>query len=163
MSGRGVPRTGERVFGMEEFDGKAAEPGAASGGTGPAAGEPAAAAGRSVPGRRRRGRHEASGSARARVVALVVAVAAVTAAGGAYALTHGGSGSQAAGVQGAALAGQATSTPLRVIAISPASGARGVDGGNPVVITFSAPLAAGSPMPTLTPAVPGSWQRPARR
>jgi len=155
MGGRGVPRTGERVFGMEEFGAKADGPGAA-------AGEPEAAAGSSAARRRRRGRHEAQGRPRARVIGLTAAIVAVTVAAGAYALTRSAPDGQpaAASVQGAALAGQSTSTgPLRVTSTWPASGARGVDGGNQVVVRFSVPLAAGSPMPTLTPAVRGSWQQ----
>jgi peptidoglycan hydrolase-like protein with peptidoglycan-binding domain len=140
---------------MERFGGKSGKPGAA-------AGKPEAAAGGAAAGRRRRGRHEAQRRSWARVIGLAAAVAAVTVTAGAYALTQGASDGQptAASVQGAALAGQSASTgPLRVTFTWPASGAREVDGGNPVVVRFSAPLAAGSPMPTLTPAVRGSWQQ----
>jgi len=174
---------GSGVVGMERFGGKSGKtgkPAAAAGEPESAAGEPAAAArepepaaaagepepgaaaGGGAAGRRGRGRHEAPGRPAARVIGLVAAVAAVTVTAGAYALTHGAPGGQpaAASVQRAALAGQSASTgPLRVTSTWPAPGARGVDGGNPVVVRFSAPLAAGSPMPALTPAVRGSWQQ----
>jgi hypothetical protein len=99
---------------------------------------------------------------------MAVMIMAVAAAAGTFVLTHGASGGQSAaslqraagGVQRAALAGHATGmAPLRVLSTSPAAGARGVDGGNAVVVTLSAPLAAGTPMPRLTPAARGSWQR----
>jgi peptidoglycan hydrolase-like protein with peptidoglycan-binding domain len=47
---------------------------------------------------------------------------------------------------------------LRVVSISPAPGAGQVNGDDPVQVRFSAPLAAGSPMPRVTPSVAGSWQ-----
>jgi len=112
---------------------------------------------------------------------LAIVIVAVLAAVGGGALSRARSGGpEATGTQRAALTGQATGTaPLRVISVSPAAGARGVDGGDPVVVTFSAPLAPGSPLPMLRPAtgprtgtatgprtgtaagpaIPGSWQR----
>ena len=41
--------------------------------------------------------------------------------------------------------------------MSPAAGARGVNGASPIQVQFSAPLAASSPMPTLSPSIPGNW------
>jgi len=48
--------------------------------------------------------------------------------------------------------------PFRVLSMTPAPGARRADGSDPVQVTFSAPVAARSPRPSLTPSVPGSWQ-----
>jgi peptidoglycan hydrolase-like protein with peptidoglycan-binding domain len=95
------------------------------------------------------------------VIVPAIVIVGVLATAGTYALAHATSSARgAAGAQSAALAGQAASTaPLRVLSVSPAPGARRVDGGNPVVVTFSAPLAAGSPMPSLKPAVRGRWQQ----
>ena len=107
-----------------------------------------------------------------RFLALAIVIVAVLAAVGGGALSRARSGGpEATSTQRAALTGQATGTaPLRVISVSPAAGARGVDGGDPVVVTFSAPLAPGSPLPRLRPAagphpgaaagqaIPGSWQ-----
>jgi peptidoglycan hydrolase-like protein with peptidoglycan-binding domain len=42
--------------------------------------------------------------------------------------------------------------------MTPAPGARRADGRDPVRVTFSAPVAAGSPQPSVTPSVPGTWQ-----
>jgi len=47
--------------------------------------------------------------------------------------------------------------PLQLVSVSPASGARGVNGASPIRVQFSAPLAATSPMPALSPAIPGHW------
>jgi peptidoglycan hydrolase-like protein with peptidoglycan-binding domain len=48
---------------------------------------------------------------------------------------------------------------LQVVSVTPASGTSGVDGTSPVRVQFSAPLAAGSPMPSLSPSVAGAWKR----
>jgi lipoprotein-anchoring transpeptidase ErfK/SrfK len=47
--------------------------------------------------------------------------------------------------------------PIRVVSVSPANQATGVDGANPILVTFSRPVSASSQKPTLTPNVPGSW------
>jgi peptidoglycan hydrolase-like protein with peptidoglycan-binding domain len=47
---------------------------------------------------------------------------------------------------------------LQVVSSTPAEGARGVDGTSPIQVVFSAPLAPGSPMPKLSPSVPGTWK-----
>ena len=41
--------------------------------------------------------------------------------------------------------------------MTPAAGARGINGASPIRVQFSAPLAASSPMPTLSPSTPGHW------
>jgi peptidoglycan hydrolase-like protein with peptidoglycan-binding domain len=47
--------------------------------------------------------------------------------------------------------------PLSVVSVTPASGARWVNGAAPIRVQFSQPLAANSPMPQLKPKIPGSW------
>jgi Bacterial Ig-like domain len=59
---------------------------------------------------------------------------------------------------------QASGTPVakepeQVLSVTPADGATGVNGGGQVRVVFSEPLSATSPMPVLTPAIKGSWQR----
>ena len=44
-----------------------------------------------------------------------------------------------------------------VVSVTPADATHRVDGSQPVTITFSAPLAAGSPKPRITPDVQGTW------
>jgi hypothetical protein len=47
---------------------------------------------------------------------------------------------------------------LRVLSISPHEGVGQVNGAGPVQVVFSAALAPKSPMPALSPPVPGTWQ-----
>ena len=100
-----------------------------------------------------------AGLLRVRIVALAVAIAVVLATGTWFALTRAsaqdGTGSHsAAGTQPQTV----SAVPLRVVSVSPASEARGVNGANPVRIVFPARLAADSPLPALSPAIAGSWQ-----
>ena len=46
---------------------------------------------------------------------------------------------------------------LQLVSMSPAAGTRGVNGTSPIRVQFSMPLAASSPMPTLSPSIPGNW------
>ena len=46
---------------------------------------------------------------------------------------------------------------LQVLSVTPAADSHGVNGTSPIKVQFSAPLAAGSPMPTLSPNIAGSW------
>lgn len=52
----------------------------------------------------------------------------------------------------------AAAAPLRLLAVSPADGSRGVDGARNVTVTFSRPLPAGAPLPLLSPVIAGAWQ-----
>jgi hypothetical protein len=88
-----------------------------------------------------------------RVVTIGAVAAAVALAGGGYALSQGDSpSSQAAHVQLAQASG-----PIRLESITPAAGTTHVDGAQPITVSFSGPLAADSPDPTLQPAISGSW------
>jgi L,D-transpeptidase catalytic domain/Bacterial Ig-like domain len=46
---------------------------------------------------------------------------------------------------------------LQLVSVTPAAGARGVNGASPIRVQFSAPLAPSSPMPTLSPSIAGNW------
>ncbi|HEY2074812.1 MAG TPA: L,D-transpeptidase family protein [Streptosporangiaceae bacterium] len=46
---------------------------------------------------------------------------------------------------------------MRLTWIAPATASTGVDGASPITISFSDPVAANSPRPTLQPSVPGRW------
>jgi peptidoglycan hydrolase-like protein with peptidoglycan-binding domain len=48
--------------------------------------------------------------------------------------------------------------PLQVMSVTPAAGEHGVNGAAPIRVQFSAPLAASTPMPQLSPQIAGSWQ-----
>ncbi|MGO8959026.1 MAG: Ig-like domain-containing protein [Streptosporangiaceae bacterium] len=90
-----------------------------------------------------------------RVIGIGAAAIAVVAGGAVYALTqHTGSTAARAA---AAPRNQVVSGPIRIYSVTPASGATGVNGAAPLVVSFSAPLAADSPYPQLKPSVPGSW------
>jgi peptidoglycan hydrolase-like protein with peptidoglycan-binding domain len=74
----------------------------------------------------------------------------------------GGSGSVSPGpgVTAAAHAAVAKPAPaLRVVSISPSSGERDVNGAGNITVTYNQPLPATAPLPTLSPAIAGSWQR----
>ena len=49
--------------------------------------------------------------------------------------------------------------PLRLVSVSPAAGSRGVNGADNITVTFNRPLPASAPLPQLSPALAGSWQR----
>jgi hypothetical protein len=88
-----------------------------------------------------------------RVIALGVAIVALVAAGVTYAVTEH---SRPTAPSSAAVL-PVPKGPLHVQSVTPASGQTGVDGAAPIVVTFNAPVAASSPDPQLTPAVPGTW------
>jgi hypothetical protein len=72
----------------------------------------------------------------------------------------GGSGTGGSGTGGTAAArGAVKEEPLRIVSISPASGGRAVNGAGAVTVTYNQPLPATTPLPALSPAIPGSWQR----
>ena len=96
-------------------------------------------------------RHAAQKSPRRRVWLLVGTGAVVLLAGVAVATAL---------IPAAAVtpsAGAATHGPLRVEAITPNVSRISADA--PIRIAFNNPLAARSPMPTITPHVPGTWVR----
>jgi hypothetical protein len=53
----------------------------------------------------------------------------------------------------------AAAKPLRVVSISPASGTKDVNGAGTVTVTYNQKLPASAALPTLSPAIAGSWQR----
>ena len=73
-------------------------------------------------------------------------------------LATGGSG-QPASQPNSAPAHPAPLPPLRVVSISPADGEQGVDGVGNVTVTYNQPLPASAPLPVLSPAIAGTWQR----
>jgi peptidoglycan hydrolase-like protein with peptidoglycan-binding domain len=46
---------------------------------------------------------------------------------------------------------------LQLVSMTPAAGSRNVNGASPIRVQFSSPLAPDSPMPTLSPSIPGTW------
>jgi peptidoglycan hydrolase-like protein with peptidoglycan-binding domain len=87
---------------------------------------------------------------------IVVAVAALLVIGGgltwAVASSHGGTAAASVKTHQAK-----PPAPLRVVSVSPAAGAHQVNGGGPITVVYSAPLAANSAAPTFSPAMQGTW------
>ena len=90
--------------------------------------------------------------------------AAVIVAGCAFAATAHGSGqaklvntsdSKQLGKSGPAAR---PAGPLRLLSVSPAGGTHDANGGAPITLTFSSALSAATPLPALSPQVPGSWK-----
>jgi hypothetical protein len=48
--------------------------------------------------------------------------------------------------------------PLTLLSVSTADGTRDANGGGPFTLTFSSALSPGTPLPTLSPKIAGSWQ-----
>jgi peptidoglycan hydrolase-like protein with peptidoglycan-binding domain len=105
---------------------------------------------------------EAPGRKGRRAVALVASSAAMVLVAGVAIVAFGTPGSHAAPVtpaQQASVAAQdVPAVPLQVLSVSPGSGAKGVNGAAPIRVQFSAPLAASTPMPQLSPSIAGKWQ-----
>ncbi len=94
-----------------------------------------------------------------RAAALIASCAALVLVAGVSIVAFAAPGSHAAPVSAARRAVRPKPAPaLRVLSVTPAAGARGVDGADPITVQFSAPLAATTPMPQLSPDISGSWQ-----
>ena len=107
------------------------------------------------------------GTLRGRIVALAAVIAVIVVGGTWFALTRADAqpkvGRDAAAGRtaqnpAARHAAQASSGPVSVLSVTPASRARRADGAAPIRVVFSQPLAADSPLPVLSPAIPGSWR-----
>jgi peptidoglycan hydrolase-like protein with peptidoglycan-binding domain len=100
-----------------------------------------------------------------RVVALAAVIAAVLGGGAWFALSgasaqeHRSPGKDATAQAKTAHTHKAVVTPITVASFTPASHTHGVNGADSIRVVFSAPLAADSPMPSLSPSIAGSWQR----
>jgi L,D-transpeptidase catalytic domain/Bacterial Ig-like domain len=97
-----------------------------------------------------------------RGLALTAGGAAMVLGAGVAIVAFASPGSHAAPVSAAQAAAAAQqdqpAVPLQVLSVTPASGAKGVNGAAPIMVQFSAPLASDTPMPTLSPHIKGSWQ-----
>jgi L,D-transpeptidase catalytic domain/Bacterial Ig-like domain len=52
-----------------------------------------------------------------------------------------------------------TSQPLRLLSVNPANGSGNIDGAGTITVTFNKPLPGTASLPSLTPAIAGTWQR----
>jgi Bacterial Ig-like domain/L,D-transpeptidase catalytic domain len=88
------------------------------------------------------------------ITALVVVAGGLT---WALAASHGSSPASAAVSTHDGKHAAPAAPPLHVLSVTPAKSTRGVNGADPVTVVFSAPLATGSPTPSFSPAVQGTW------
>jgi hypothetical protein len=94
------------------------------------------------------------------VSGAVIAVGGTTA--GIVAATSSGGGSGGSGTAHAADAAKHAAVklpPLRLVSISPQDGATAANGATGVSVTYNRPLPDTAPLPTLQPAIAGTWQR----
>jgi peptidoglycan hydrolase-like protein with peptidoglycan-binding domain len=106
------------------------------------------------------------GQLHGRVLALAAVIAVVVGGGSWYALRghstpqHGSSGQEAKTQSKTPRVRQAVAVkPITVVSFTPALHTQGVNGASSIRVVFSAPLAADSPMPKVSPAIAGNWQR----
>jgi lipoprotein-anchoring transpeptidase ErfK/SrfK len=103
---------------------------------------------------------QASGGSKRRWAAFAAGGGALVLASGAMIVAFASPGSHASLVSAAMVAGTKQLEPaaaLQLVSVTPAGGATGVDGTGAIRVQFSTPLAANSPMPTLSPSIPGQW------
>ena len=91
--------------------------------------------------------------------AVALAVLMIIGGGLTWLLTSGQTGSSSASAAVKAHHAQQAkpAPPLHVLSVTPADATHHVNGAQAVTITFSAPLAANSPTPSITPAIQGTW------
>jgi lipoprotein-anchoring transpeptidase ErfK/SrfK len=103
-------------------------------------------------------RHRLISATAGTAAAVIVAGCAFAASsGGAHQekIVNAGNGTQASP---SASAKPTPAEPLRLLSVTPAGGTKEADGGAPITLTFSAPLAPATPLPTLSPKVAGNWK-----
>jgi len=83
-------------------------------------------------------------------------IAAIFASGLTALLIAGCTGGVSAGGH---VAAKKAAVPVRFLSVNPAPGATGVNGASAITVSYSAPLPAGAPFPSLSPAIAGRWQR----
>jgi hypothetical protein len=98
-----------------------------------------------------------------RATAAWASIAVIAVGGGVtgIVLATGGGGHQASNASDHLAAKQAAPrpVPLRLLSVNPADGTRNVDGADIITVTFDKPLPAGAPLPQVSPAIAGTWQR----
>ena len=93
---------------------------------------------------------------RGRIAAVGGVIVLLLAAGVWITLTHAAAQQLAGSKHDGDPATQAR--PLQIVSETPMSGSTGADGAAAIQIQFSAPVAVDSPLPSVTPNVPGIWQ-----
>ena len=93
------------------------------------------------------------------MISIAAAVVALLVGGGTYLYLQKSSPAKADAERPGATHSAVPAGPERVLSITPADGSTSVNGAAEIRVQFSAPLSPTSPMPTLKPAIHGSWQR----
>jgi len=106
-----------------------------------------------------RSRGASSHTARRRLVIVGVAIIVVAVVAGATVVSRSGAKVSATPTTLPSTQAAVSKQPLEVVAVSPVDGTSGVPSDATVTVKYSVPLSAHSPVPTLTPAVAGSWQQ----
>ncbi len=91
------------------------------------------------------------------LIAIAAAVVLVVAGIGVY-LSQKSSPAHAAGSGHQDKPATSAKAPEHVVSMTPANGSSGVNGAATISVVFSEPLSQGSPMPSLSPALKGTWQ-----
>jgi peptidoglycan hydrolase-like protein with peptidoglycan-binding domain len=107
----------------------------------------------------RRGRWPAVLAAAGVAIAAVVGIVFAVGPGKTLLRTTAQQSGTGSGGAGARSGTKGPAVPLRVVSVTPSAGSGAVNGAEPLRVVFSAPLAGDSPMPALSPAVPGTWHR----
>jgi L,D-transpeptidase catalytic domain/Bacterial Ig-like domain len=84
------------------------------------------------------------------IIAVGAGVGGFYAAGQNHQASSGGSKNESA---------KPAAPPPRLLSVNPANGSGGIDGAGTVTVTFNEPLPATAPLPSLTPAIAGTWHR----
>jgi hypothetical protein len=106
------------------------------------------------------------GLLRSRVAILAAVIVALLASGTWVALSHASAHSLRPAEAAVSRPGHSSDNraarpagPLRVLSVTPATHASQVNGATPIRVVFSVALAADSPLPRISPAIAGQWQR----
>jgi Bacterial Ig-like domain/L,D-transpeptidase catalytic domain len=96
------------------------------------------------------------------MIGIAAALVVLIGAGGVYYFANASKASSAAPGGGSSKPGKHVVVPVKgpeqIAQITPADGSTDVNGGAPITVQFTKPLSPTSPMPTLKPAIKGSWK-----
>jgi hypothetical protein len=90
-------------------------------------------------------------TAAAAAVVIVIAVIVVAMGGSSH---H----TAAAANSGTLASHKKKAAAVSVASVSPGNGSKGVNGASPIIVTYSGDVTKGTPLPTFSPSIAGSWQ-----
>ncbi len=104
-------------------------------------------------------RRDGASTTRRRLIIAGVGVLVVALVAGATIVSRSGSRVSASPTTTPSPHASTSKLPLEVVSVSPTDGATDVPSDASLTVTYSAPLSAHSPTPTLTPPVAGTWEQ----